>query len=61
MFLFSFHLSSPLKTNIGIKSNGLEDVSPFKYGIILGIQPLVFGGVAVSKKLLSLSPRNHHL
>ena len=50
MFRFSFHLSPPLKTNIYTKNNGLEDVSPFKYGVILGIQPLIFGGVAPLKK-----------
>ena len=32
-----------------IKNDGFFlNVSPFKYGVILGLQPLVFGGVAIA-------------
>ena len=29
----------------GTKNDGLENASPFKHGVILGYQEMVFGGV----------------
>ena len=41
---------TPWKTNIDTKNDGFLNLS-FKYSVILGIQPLVFGGVLHPGKL----------
>ena len=40
---------TPPKSNMDTKHDIFFNVSPFKYGVILGIQPLVFGGVHVNR------------
>ena len=49
---------TPQKSNMDTKNDGLENISPFKHGVILGIQPLVFRGLdliiwGLSKRVLT--------